>query len=203
MTGTALDPVLAFLIPLFLKAANGDTHLARQAAVQLLDCYAATTEAERLLAAEIIAFSFATLDNLGRSVADPDMPVTTCLRLRGNANALSRAGERNRQALAKAKKTTPQPATQDTQATQATQATAAKPPALPAAMQKIRDAIVDAAPSLAEKLSAAGPTISREQRRYLNRKAEEARAARDREVRQAARRAERATARGMAESVIL
>ena len=200
MTGTALDPVLAFLIPLFLKAANGDTHLARQAAVQLLDCYAATTEAERLLAAEIIAFSFATLDNLGRSVADPDMPVTTCLRLRGNANALSRAGERNRQALAKAKKTTPQPATQDTQATQAT---AAKPPALPAAMQKIRDAIVDAAPSLAEKLSAAGPTISREQRRYLNRKAEEARAARDREVRQAARRAERATARGMAESVIL
>ena len=200
MTGTALDPVLAFLIPLFLKAANGDTHLARQAAVQLLDCYAATTEAERLLAAEIIAFSFATLDNLGRSVADPDMPVTTCLRLRGNANALSRAGERNRQALAKAKKTTPQPATQ---ATQATQATAAKPPALPAAMQKIRDAIVDAAPSLAEKLSAAGPTISREQRRYLNRKAEEARAARDREVRQAARRAERATARGMAESAIL
>lgn len=188
MIGIALDPVLAFLIPLFLKAANGDTDQARQAAVQLLDCYGATTGADRLLAAEIIAFSFATLDNLSRSLADPEMSVATCLRLRGNANALSRAGERNRQALAKAKKTTEKPATQ-----------AAESPALPTSMQQIRDFIVEAAPSLVEKLSAAGTTMSREQRRYLNRKTEEVRAARDREARQAVRRAERATARGLTE----
>ena len=184
MIGIALDPVLAFLIPLFLKAANGDTDQARQAAVQLLDCYGATTGADRLLAAEIIAFSFATLDNLSRSLADPEMSVATCLRLRGNANALSRAGERNRQALAKAKKTATQPA---------------ESPALPASMQQIRDFIVEAAPSLVEKLSAGGTTMSREQRRYLNRKTEEVRAARDREARQAVRRAERATARGLTE----
>ena len=198
MIGTALDPVLAFLIPLFLKAANGDTDQARHAAVQLLDCYGATTDADRLLAAEIIAFSFATLDNLSRSLADQQMSVATCLRLRGNANALSRAGERNRQALAKAKKTDQEPATQAA-VSPAFNSPTLKSPALPASMRQIRDLIVDAAPSLAEKLTAAGTTMSREQRRYLTRKAEEARAARDREARQALRRAERATARGVAE----
>ena len=194
MTGTALDPILAFLIPLFLKVAGGDTAQARQAAVQLLDCYGATTEAERILAAEIIAFSFATLDDLSRSVADPDMAISTRLRLRSNANALSRASDRNRQALAKAKKVAPEPAKQ------ATQPPSTTPPEVPNAMQNIRDAIIGVVPGLAANFTSDTPVLSRDQRRYLSRKAEEARAARDREARQAARRAERAIARGITDS---
>jgi len=60
-------------------------------------------------------------------------------------------------------------------------------------MQKVRDAIVEAAPVLAETLANAGQTLSRQQRRLLARKAEQARAAREREARKAARFAPRAT----------
>ena len=182
MTGTALDHVLAFLIPFFLKGAAGDQALARQAAIHLLESHGAGTDQELLLAAEIIAFSFTTLDNLGKSMAYPDMPISTCLRLRSNANALSRRAERSRQSLQHGRKQTPQ-FVQPT----------AEPAAPPTAMQKVRDAIVEAAPSLAETLTTVGQTLSRQQRRYLMRKTEQARAAQEREARKAARLAPRAT----------
>jgi hypothetical protein len=181
-TGTALDHVLAFLIPFFLQGVGGDHAAARSACVRLLYSYGAETDQQCMLAAEIIAFSFTTLDNLGQSFADPDMAISTRLRLRSNANALSRAAERNRQALERAKKSAAEPA-----------AIAERRDAEPSAMQKIRDAIVQAAPVLAETLTNAGP-ISRQQRRLLTRKIEQARAARDREARKAARLAPRAAA---------
>jgi hypothetical protein len=183
MTGTALDHVLAFLIPFFLKGAAGDQALAGQAATQLLEAHGAVTDWDILLAAEIIAFSFTTLDNLGKSMTDPDMPISTCLRLRSNANALSRRAERSRQSMQHGRHETRQPVQP-----------AAEPAAPATAMQKVRDAIVEAAPSLAETLTTISQTMSRQQRRYLMRKTEQARAAQEREARKTARFASRATA---------
>ena len=183
MTGTALDHILTFLIPLFLKGANNDEASARHAVTQLLGSYRTTTDQDLFLAAEIIAFGFATLDNLSRSVADPDISIGTRLRLRSNANALSRAAQRNRQTLERVQKQPADPVKLESD-----------PPSLPTALQKVRDAIVEAAPSLAETLTNAGQTMSRQQRRFLMRKSEQARAARERDARKTARLAPRAPA---------
>jgi hypothetical protein len=184
MTGTTLDHVLAFILPLFLKGAGGDEMLARRAAIQLLESYCATTDRSLLLAAEVIAFSFTTLDNLAQSVANPDLSITTRLRLRSNANALSRAADRNRQALERIRTTNPEPLMPPT--LQSAEA--------PSAIQKVQDAIVAAAPSLARTLASAGQTLSRQQRRFLSRKVEQARISQEREARKTARLAPRATA---------
>jgi hypothetical protein len=199
-TGTALDHVLAFLIPFFLKGTGGDHAAARQGAVQLLQSYAAATDQQLLLAAEIIAFSFATLDNLGQSVADPDMAISTRLRLRSNANALSRAACRNRQALERAQASGPDSAREPATKPVMPVAPAPRRSPEPSAMQKVRDAIVEAAPLLAETLANAGHTLSRQQRRLLARKAEQVRVAREREARKTARLASRATATAAAPS---
>lgn len=181
MIGTAFQHILAFLIPMFLKAADGDEVSARRAATDFLGSYNPTTDRELLLAAEIIGFSFATLDNLGRSVADPDLSLSTRLRLRSNANALNRAAERNRQNLQRTQKRALAPDDPIVQ-----------PLVQPDAMQKVRDAIVEAAPHLAETLTDVSQTMSRQQRRFLMRKTEQARATREREARKAARLAPRA-----------
>ncbi len=99
MTAAALDHVLAFLVPLFLGGGDGDQASARDAALELIGSCGATTDRRLLLAAEMIAFSFAALDSLARSMANPEMAVSTRLRLRSNANALSRSAERSRRML--------------------------------------------------------------------------------------------------------
>jgi hypothetical protein len=189
-TGTVLDHVLAFVVPFFLTGAGADPDSARRAVADLLESYGPATDQDLLLAAEIVAFSLPTLDNLGRSVADPAMSITTRLRLRSNANALSRAAERNRQNLRRAK--------QGRTASATPLELPAELPAIrsaePSSVQRVRDAIVEAAPSLAATLTAAGPTLSRQQRRFLMRKAEQARAAQEREARKTARLAPRAAA---------
>jgi hypothetical protein len=202
MTGTALDHVLAFLIPFFLRGAAGDQALGRQAAVRLLESHGAVTDWDVLLAAEIIAFSFTILDNLGKSMADPDMPISTCLRLRSNANALSRRAERTRQSMqhgqqethqsarSTAPRPTPPPMLPPPPTPPLSPPPTSTPPTsmLPAtSMQKVRDAIIEAAPSLAETLTTVGQTMSRQQRRYLMRKTEQARAAQERDARKTAR----------------
>lgn len=131
----------------------------------------------------LFAFSFTTLDNLSRSVADPDLSVNARLRLRSNANALSRAAERNRQTLERVCRPDPRP-----------DRPPAQPPTAPSALQKVRDAIVEAAPSLAETLTGVSQAISRQQRRFLMRKAEQARASQERESRRSARLSQRAAA---------
>ena len=186
---TAIDHVLAFLIPIFLAGANGDQAAARQAAIELLQAHSTANGRDLLLSGEIVAFSFATLDSLGKSMADPQMAITTRLRLRSNANALSRATERNRKALERPGKPLTPPAV-------STPLPASLPAPLPTAMQRVRDAIVQAAPSLAETLTQAGTQpMSRQQRRFLERKAEKARAAKEREISRTARLAEWATAK--------
>jgi hypothetical protein len=93
-TAAALDKTLAFLAPLFLDKPTGDIGIARQAAKATLAGYAARTDRELRLAALIIAFSFGALDALSRAV-DPTLSLNQMLRLRGNANALSRAAHQN------------------------------------------------------------------------------------------------------------
>jgi hypothetical protein len=174
MSETTLNAILALLIPIFLKVAGNDDVLARATALQTLNAYRPSNEAEAILAAEIIVLGFATIDNLSQSLADPDMGITTRLRLRSNAGTLHRAADRNRQILARAN--TPQ------LAKPAKQPTTAFDP-----VDKMRDALIDAAPVLAERLT----TLSRQQRRFLMRKAEQARAAQEKAVRLTARNAQR------------
>jgi hypothetical protein len=187
MTGTALDHVLIFLVPIFLRGAQGDAASARRAAIQLLDSQGAVGDRDTLLAAEIIAFSLATVNNLGQSMADPDMPVATSLRLCASASALSRGAERNRKALERARKADAQSPSPPGQHTATLEVTEQKAVTLPTTIQKVHDAIVQAAPALAETLTNAGQTMSRQQRRFIERKAEQARVSHERAARKLAR----------------
>jgi hypothetical protein len=175
---TTLTYVLGYLLPFFLKGANGDAIMARSAALQLLDSYGATSAEDLVLAAQVIAFSFSTLDALQQAVADPEMSANTRLRHRGNANALHRAGEKCRKALAQTRSDAPVQVP-DTN--------------MQVATQRAREFIKQAMPSLAAHLDSPQP-ISRQQRRYLSRKAEESRAQADRLARKTARLASRSAA---------
>jgi hypothetical protein len=84
-----LETILIRLAALFLIGANGDATAARQAALLMLGAYHPETEDELSLAAQIIGFSFQALEALGQA-AEPDLPVTRILRLRGGAVSLSR-----------------------------------------------------------------------------------------------------------------
>jgi hypothetical protein len=54
---------------------------------------------EILLAAQVIVYGLAGIDSLRRSAAEPDLPASSHLRLRGNANAMQRASQQARKAL--------------------------------------------------------------------------------------------------------
>ena len=90
ITDAVLAKLVAFLAPLFVDAAGGDTAAARQTAASVLASYGARTDTELRFVALIVAFSFAALDALSRS-ADPTLTTNQVLRLRSNANALNRA----------------------------------------------------------------------------------------------------------------
>jgi hypothetical protein len=182
---TALDHVLLLLIPLFLRGAGGNEESARQVALRMLEAHDPVTDRDYLLAAELIACSITMVDSLCRSMEDPDMAVSTRLRLRANGNALSARADRNRKILGSAAPLPPR-------AAESAVAPSIAPSATPSAIQKIRDAIVEAAPNLAETLTNASQTMSRQQRRLLSRQVEQARAARERDARKAARFASRA-----------
>lgn len=95
----AREQVMASLTPFFLDAASGNTAHARAAAEAMLEGYGARTTEQLQLAAQIIAFSFAALDSLRRSAAEPNLPIPIQLRLRGNANAMGRSAQQCRRAL--------------------------------------------------------------------------------------------------------
>lgn len=94
-----VERIVRVLSRFLLDGASGDAAQARLAATELLQSYGARTGADLLLAAQIIAFGFAALDNLGQSFADPDLTLAKIMRLRGNANALNRAAQQCRRAL--------------------------------------------------------------------------------------------------------
>lgn len=98
-TPAILQTVLTGLAALFLAGAGGDIVAARLAAARMLDVYNPQTDDELRLAANIIGFSFQTLDTLGKS-ASPDIPVASALRLRNSAVSLSREATRAERRLA-------------------------------------------------------------------------------------------------------
>jgi hypothetical protein len=82
--------ILGFLTPLMQAAGLTDTNLARQAAQEAIE---ACPSGPLTSTAQTVAFAMAALDSL-RLAAPPEVAVTTKLRLRSNANALNRSGQR-------------------------------------------------------------------------------------------------------------
>ncbi|HQT79825.1 MAG TPA: hypothetical protein PLD10_22515 [Rhodopila sp.] len=93
-----LDLIASQLMPLFLDVAGHDPALARAAALESINGHNPGSNADLLLAAQLIAFSLVALSTLMQSMA-PDMPAETALRLRSRANSLSLAANRSRRAL--------------------------------------------------------------------------------------------------------
>jgi hypothetical protein len=89
-------PMLGILITMvapLLMAGGVDLGTATAAARQAIDAYRVRGEPELLSAAQILGFSVMSLDSL-RLSAGPEVSVSRKLRLRGNANGLSRSCQR-------------------------------------------------------------------------------------------------------------
>jgi hypothetical protein len=95
----ALEQIYTGLTPFFLDAAKGNEANARAAAEAMLAGFKPETTEQALLAAQAVVYGLAGMDSLRRSVAEPDLPVNTHLRLRGNATAMNRAAQQCRRAL--------------------------------------------------------------------------------------------------------
>ena len=95
----ARQQVFLSLTPFFLEAAAGDPDRARAAAEAAVAGFAPASMEQLLLVAQIIVYGFAGLDSMRRSAAEPGLPVSTHLRLRGNGNAMNRAVQQCRKAL--------------------------------------------------------------------------------------------------------
>jgi hypothetical protein len=94
-----LERLLTFLIPYFTETTT-DLAAARAEALATLVSYGARTRAELLHAAQIIVFSFVSLETLAETVR-PDLSLSMRLRLCGSANNLNRSSQKTEQALAK------------------------------------------------------------------------------------------------------
>jgi hypothetical protein len=93
-----LDAVIALLAPMFLWSTGGDVACARLAAMEALAAYRATGSRSLITATKIIAFELAALCSLSQSMSE-EISLSMTLRLRGNANSMDRAAERNRRTL--------------------------------------------------------------------------------------------------------
>jgi hypothetical protein len=93
-----LNVVVAFLAPMFLWATGGNVTFAQLAAIETLDAYRATGPLSLIAAARTIAFELAALSSLSQSMNE-ELSLSMALRLRGNANSMDRAAERNRRML--------------------------------------------------------------------------------------------------------
>jgi hypothetical protein len=106
-----LDTILGRLALLFLSGAADDLVIARNAAAQMLECYAPETVHELRVAANGISFSFHAPEALSQA-STPEISLTRILRLRGSAVSLSREShkaERRLEQLQQARRDNPQP----------------------------------------------------------------------------------------------
>ncbi len=97
----AFDAICILLMPFFMLGTSDDAGKAHGAVADLLRAYDPTNSQELDLAARIIGFSAAALDNLRLSMADPAMPDSKVLRYRSTAVSLSRSSEQCRATLKK------------------------------------------------------------------------------------------------------
>ncbi len=91
--------IVSMIAPLLMAGGLTDISLATAAARQAIDAYRTRGEPELLSAAQIVGFSVTSLDSL-RLSAGPAASVNQKLRLRGNANGLSRSCQRANAMLA-------------------------------------------------------------------------------------------------------
>lgn len=98
-----LQTILGSLASLFLPAANGDPTAAYHAAAHTIAGHHPETEDEYRLAAQIEIFGHQALQALAQA-ADPDLPLTRILRLRGSAVSLSRESHKAQRRLAQLQK---------------------------------------------------------------------------------------------------
>jgi hypothetical protein len=104
-TDALLTIILGLLVPLLMTGTT-DTGLARRAAQQAIDEYCSHTRRELITIAQIVGFALTALDNLRLSVAG-DLTMSMKLKLRGNANALSKASHHASETLDKLRQTDP------------------------------------------------------------------------------------------------
>jgi hypothetical protein len=97
----ALEAICMLLMPFFTLGAGDDPEKARRAVANLIRAYNPTTSGELDLAARVIGFGAAALDNLCISMSSPDMSDTKVLRYRSAAVSLSRSAEQCRVVLQK------------------------------------------------------------------------------------------------------
>ena len=97
-SGFLVNLIVTLLVPMFLVESGGDLSFARMAALQTLNAYCARNDEDLISVVQIIAFGFAALMSLSRSMED-GVSVVMMLRLHGNANACNRSAEHNRRAL--------------------------------------------------------------------------------------------------------
>jgi hypothetical protein len=147
-----LEEMVAHLLHLFIRGADGDEAAARHAVLSTLAAYHPENEQELGLAAHIISFGFATLGALAEAM-DPNLPVNAVLRLRGNANAAHRSAHQCQRTLDKLRKE---------------RRIAAGPPAVCSPAPEAPADAVEPAPALTQ---APRPDLSRQQRRELERRA--------------------------------
>ncbi len=91
-----LDVILGFLAPILLAAGVADIQLARLAAQEAIAAYQTGGQGNLVTIAQVVGFAIASLDALRLSAA-PDASLSMKLKLRGNANALSRSTQRSLQ----------------------------------------------------------------------------------------------------------
>jgi hypothetical protein len=96
---TLREQVAAALVPFFMTGADGDTAAAQEAAAATLDDYAPKTPKELQLAAQIVAFSFATLACLGAAAMVRTQDLDVMLDLQDSALAMNALSDKSTKAL--------------------------------------------------------------------------------------------------------
>jgi hypothetical protein len=107
----ALEAICMLLMPFFLLGAGDDPEKAHRAVADLIQAYNPGTTQELDLAARIIGFSSAALDNLCLSMTSPTLSDTKVLRYRSAAVSLGRSAEQCRMVLQKMQQEQPSPKT--------------------------------------------------------------------------------------------
>ena len=95
----ALKSICLALVPFLLPATGGDPAQATAVIADMIRAYEPADMTELDLIGRLVGFGLAAMDNIRRSIADPDMPAATVLRYRSAAASLSRSAETCRAAL--------------------------------------------------------------------------------------------------------
>jgi hypothetical protein len=174
-----LDTIIGLLVPWFLIAAGGDVTAARRTAECILASYDVETEQEIRLAAEITSFGFGALEGL-RDSMDPELKLNAVLRLRGSANTQHRSANQCQRTLDKLRK----------ERRMAAEVVEAQPP-----VSEDRNDTPQAPQSnqTAPAQPRATITLSRQQRRAMQRAADKAQRKQTEQLRRDAMRATRTT----------